>query len=99
MMAHGMASRMASRMAQLRALVNPPSSIGAVYRPDSPRESGLYTAPRNTRGSQQLSAGMIQLAIRMASSWAILDPACLQQVLYRPKSPRDLGLYKAPMEH
>ena len=38
----------------------------------------------------------IRMAIRLAIPWAIMDPACLQVVLYRPKSPRDLGLYKAP---
>ena len=68
-------------------------------RPDSPRESGLYIAPRNTRDTQahpaRPSGWMVWDGLAGWHGWAMVDPACVQGALYRPDSPRESGLYIA----
>ena len=75
----------------------PSGFIGALYRPKSPRDLGLYEGPCEQAGSMMAHSHVIQLAIRMAS-WIIpaescCDPLVFLGALYRPKSLGDLGLY------
>ena len=69
--------------------------LGALYRPKSLGDLGLYSTCCRQAGSMMAH----ELAIRMASQTIPAESCCEPLVflgaLYRPKSPRDLGLYEA----
>ena len=77
-------------------------------RPDSPRESGLYIAPRNTRDTQQLSARTIRMDHPDGMAGGMAEPWWIRPVykgpLHRPDSlgnqacTKALWIYRDPWQ-